>query len=147
MKILYSINYMLRDLYVIEHQSEYLMVYRSSGLNPGRKGRILPFAMLATPSRPTVRGDTPGYIYKEFYFGNHFISHDKQPSNFGPGIAEFLEILEDFLADKFPPEIDCSHIKTYSDVLPIAKAINIELSNAIKGLQPFDWKNLIKDEQ
>ena len=142
MKILYSINYMQRDLYTIEYKSKYLMVYRSSGLNAGRAGRILPFCMLATPSRPTIRGEVPGYIYKEFYFEGVFRSHTKNPSKFGTNIANFLLDIEEFLKDKLPQQIDYSYIDNYKDLLPVAIRINTELEESIKGLKPFDWSTL-----
>ena len=142
MKILYSINYMLRDLYTIEYQSKYLMVYRSSGLNAGRAGRILPFCMLATPSRPTISSEVPGYIYKEFYFDGNFIPHAKNPSKFGSNIANFLLDIEEFLKDKLPQEIDYSYINSYKDLLPVALRINTELEESIEGIAPFDWSTL-----
>ena len=118
------------------------MVYRSSGLNPGRAGRILPFCMLATPTRPTFSSEVPGYIYKEFYFDGNFISHDKNPSKFGDNISAFLLELEEFLKDEIPQEIDYSYINSYKDLLPVAIRINTELEESIKGLKPFDWSTL-----
>jgi len=144
-KVLYSKNYIQRDLYVLEYKDKYLMVYRSSGLNAGRAGRFLPFEMLAESTRITISGPVPGYIYKEFYFNNTYITHGKHPSKFGSGIAEFLLEIEKFLSDKIPPVIDYNNIKNYAQIIPIAEAINIELTEAIKGLKPYDWKELIKE--
>ena len=100
MEILYKKNYMMRDLYVIKHEGKYLMVYRSSGLNEGRAGRILPFEMLAAPQRATISAETPGYIFKEFFFDGMYRNHRKEPHKFGLGITEFLIELEGYLEDK-----------------------------------------------
>ena len=142
MKVLYSKNYIQRDLYVLEHQGKYIMVYRSSGLNPGRTGRFLPFEMLAEPTRATMSGSMPGYIYKEFYYGGRYLSHRKDPQSFKKGIDIFLLEIEDFLSDKIPPEVSYSDIVNYAQIIPIAKAINIELNKAIIGLDPFDWATI-----
>ena len=141
MKVIYSINYIQRDLYVLEYKGKYLMVYRSSGLNAGRAGRFLPFEMLADPPRATMGSEVPGYIYKEFFFNGRYLSHGKHPETFAEGIADFLLDIEDFLEDKRPPEVDYDYIKTYADIKPLAKEINIALDNAIKGLEPYDWKD------
>ena len=134
---------MLRDLYVILYKDKYLMVYRSSGLNAGRKGRILPFEMLAEPERATISAETPGYIFKEFFFDGRFVNHRKEPYKFGPGIAEFLLELEEYLEDKDTEFVPYEHIESYKELLPIAHEINIELNKAIDGIQPFDWKDVI----
>jgi len=139
MKVIYSKNYIERDLYVIEYKGKYLMVYRSSGLNPGRKGRILPFNMLATPERATFSGEVPGYIYKEFYYSNFFINHMKDPAHYNRNIEDFLLELEAFLQDKIPPQINYDYIKTYKDVMQVAIAINKDLKEAISTLEPYDW--------
>lgn len=143
-KLLYKKNYILRDLYVILHEDKYLMVYRSSGLNPGRAGRILPFEMLAAPARATIGGDTPGLIYKEFYFNGRYTSHRKKPHQFGPGIAEFLLELEEYLEDKVTEPVPFEHIESYKELLPTVIEINDELSAAIKGIDPFDWQDVVK---
>ena len=135
---------MLRDLYVILHKCKYIMVYRSSGLNAGRAGRILPFEMLAAPTRATISGETPGYIYKEFYFNGRYLNHRKEPYKFGPGIAEFLLELEEYLEDKVTEPVPCDHITSFKEILPIAEEINDELSAAIKGIDPFDWQDLVE---
>ena len=121
------------------------MVYRSSGLNAGRAGRFLPFGMLSAPERATISSATPGYIFKAFFFDHQWRNHRKEPGKFGPGIAEFLLEIEEFLEDKYPDVVNYDYIKTYKDILPIAKAINVELEKAIKGLSPFDWQDLIKE--
>jgi len=135
----------MRDLYVIEHQDKYLMVYRSSGLNPGRAGRILPFGFLAVPEQATFSGPTPGYIFKEFFFGGRFLSHSKEPSKFGLGIAEFLLELEEFLEGHPTEEVPFEHLKLLTDLLPIADAINKEMTEVIGTLEPYDWQDLIKE--
>ncbi len=142
MKLLYKKNYVQRDLYVIKYKGKYLMVYRSSGLNPGRAGRILPFNMLAAPLRATIGSPVPGYIYKEFFFDNAFCKHYKTPENFGKGISECLIELEDFLTNHPTELVLYDHLETSKDFLPVAKEINIELLKAIKDLEPFDWKDL-----
>lgn len=139
MEVLYSKNYIQRDLYALEYKNKYILVYRSSGLNAGRAGRFLPFNMLAEPTRATMSGPVPGYIYKDFYFKGRFRTHQKQPQKYAPGIAEFLLEIEDFLSDKVPTEIDYSYITNYAQIMPIAEAINIELNEAIQNLEPFDW--------
>lgn len=142
MKVIYSTNYVLRDLYVLLYKGKYLMVYRSSGLNEGRAGRFLPFDMLGDPPRATMSSVTPGYIYKEFYFDGRFINHRKEPHRLSPAIGPFLLEIEEFLADKIPPEVPHKHIKSYKDLLTIARPINVELNKAIGDLKPFDWVDL-----
>lgn len=142
MEVLYSRNYIERDLYVLEYQGKYLMVYRSSGLNAGRKGRFLPFCFLSEASRPTIGSEVPGYIYKEFYFGGKFISHSKNPQRMGQNIGPFLEKIEEDLKNNFPEKVPYGHIKTYKDLRPVAIEINTELREAIEGLEPLDWSTL-----
>ena len=142
MEVIYSKSYIERGLYILEYKGKYLMVYASSGMNPGRKGRILPFAFLADPPRATLRSEVPGYIYKEFYIQGKWTTHDKNPYRFTPFIEPFLEKLEAFLEDKKPPVIDCSHITSHSQIRPIAQDINKEMHSAIGDLEPFDWIDL-----
>jgi hypothetical protein len=146
MKLLYSKNYVERDLYVIEYKNKYLMVYASSGLNPGRKGRILPFAMLANPPRATLSDEVPGYIYKKVYFDSKWVNHRKDPRSLGEFIPAFLLKLEDFVSNHTPVEEDYSYIESYADMRPLVESISIELKSAIKGLKPFDWALLSEDD-
>ena len=144
MQVLYKTSYIERNLYVVEHEGKYLMVYASSGMNPGRKGRILPFNMLKDSASQGFSDDTPGYIFKEFFFEGMWTNHQKRPGHFKPGIAEFLVQLEEFLADHIPEHKPYDHIVTYGDIIPVAADINKELETAIGDLKPYDW-NDIKD--
>jgi len=146
MRIIYSKNYFQRDLYVLEYQNQFLMVYRGSGLNGGRVGKFLPFSFLATPSRATFNAPTPGYIYKEFFFEGHFQYHAKYPEKFGDGIEELLLKIEQELKNDSPDVVDYSHVEKYSQLTPIAAKINAEMLLAIETLKPFDWAT-IKDLQ
>ena len=142
MTLLYSRNYIERDLYIIGYKDKYLQVYASSGMNPGRKGRILPFGGLAAPERATLSGENPGYIYKEVYFSGQWINHRKAPHTLALGIEQFLLDIEAFVSDKSPTFEPYDDIKSYKDLLPLAHEINSELEAAIGGLEPFDWLHL-----
>jgi hypothetical protein len=140
MKVLYKINYVQRDLYVIEYKNKYLLVYRSSGLNPGRKGRILPFSFLAQPKRPQMYA-IPGYIYKEFFYDNSWMNHGKDLSQFGKPCVAFTETLEEFLKDHptTPTNFDMANARAF--IREVA-TINNSIKEAIKDLEPFDWADL-----
>lgn len=140
-QVLYAKSYMDRELYTLLIDGKYTYVYASSGMNPGRKGRIIPFALLATPERATLSGETPGYIYKECYFNGQWVNHRKEPHKLKPEIGELLSEIEQLVANHKPEYEPYDEIKTYADLLPIAKVINIELQAPVQDLILFDWNN------
>ena len=142
MKVLYAKSYIGRELYVIEKDSKYLMVYASSGMNPGRKGRIIPFNFLSVPNRQTTSRGTPGYIFKEYYYQGRFQSHFKDPGRDNETVQKFLLDLEEFISAHAPKEIPYTHLRTSEDILKIAEPINADLVRITEGVEPFDWSNL-----
>lgn len=142
MNVLYAKSYFERELYIIEHENRYLPVYVSSGLNLGRKGRVLPFSSLAVPNRATLSGPIPGYIYKEFYFNKMWVNHGKDPQTFGKGIADFLLELEEYLLKCKPEFENYDHITSYKQIMPIARQCQNDMNKIIQSLEPFDWADL-----
>jgi len=135
-KVLYSVHYFERDLFVIEINGKRTMVYRGSGLNGGRKGRILPFMFLNT--RRTIRGPILGYIFKEFYYEGQFINHHKEPEYFN-GVPQILEEIEKTLERQQPKIIE----QNMEDIEEIATEINTQLYKHMgndKSLY-YDFKN------
>jgi hypothetical protein len=143
MKVVYSKNYVERDLYIIKYKNKYLMVYRSSGLNPGRKGRILPFNFLAENTNYFAI-QSLGYIYKEFFYDGQFIPHSKNLEKFGKECTDFLLKLEDYLKD-YPTERITYDMVDTSLFAKLVKKINKEIKDSINVLEPFDWKELEKE--
>jgi hypothetical protein len=101
-KVLDSIEYIGRDLFVLEVNGKYLNVYRSSGLSgTGHGGEILPFSRLKETESMSFRDNVPGYIYKEMFFGGYWTNHYKDVWMF-PRVGEFMEILKSFLKEIKP---------------------------------------------
>ena len=142
MKVLYARSYIERELYVVEKDGKYLQVYASSGLNPGRKGRILPFAGLADPERATISSEFPGYIYKEIFIDGRWLNHRKEPQRMSPAIGPFLLELEEFLKPNKPEYEAYENIKMYEDIRPVVREINAEMSVFTDSMDPYDWREL-----
>ena len=138
---LYAKSYIERELYLLLIEGKETSVYASSGLNVGRKGRILPFAGLNTENH--FSSPTLGYIYKEWYFNGIYHSHKKQPQSYGQGVAKALLEIEEFLLPFKPPYIPCANIKTYAQLLSIATEINKEMEELSAPFKPFDWSTLV----
>lgn len=125
MKIIYRKDYFQRILYLIKINDYLLPVYKSSGLNGGRVGRILPFSGLNLDDKY----DPLGYIYKEMFYKGKIINHKKQLNRF-PGVVEkMLEIEQLVVDDKYlsVQEYDYPTVKAiYDEIMPIIKAANDE---------------------
>jgi len=101
-KVIYSMVYFKRILFLLKIEDRYTMVYKRSGLNGGKKGTVLPFFFLLDrlPRFSEARnGIVTGYIFKEFYFNKNVVSHYKQMDSFGAGVQSFLNVLEKVLID------------------------------------------------
>ena len=145
-KVIYSTYYFERELFIIEIDGRYTMVYKSSGLNGGRKGRIIPFFYLLSgkPRFGDIRkGINTGYIWKEFYLNKRRKTHHKKPETFGKGIELFLLKLEKELSDFNVPKIE----QDMKDIGKYAKEFNDIAQKYMKilELKPilktnwFDW--------
>lgn len=70
-EVIHSIYYFQRVLFLLKINDRYTMIYKGSGLNGGRVGKILPFFLLLE-DKPTLsdarHNINTGYIWKEFYF-------------------------------------------------------------------------------
>lgn len=147
-EVLYHVSYFERELFLLDINGSYTMVYKGSGLNKGRKGRVLPFCWLKDelPRFSEAReGIIPGYIFKEFFYRGYWKSHRKNLSNFHDSVQNFVEYLEEFLFD-----YDISTSKSFqsdedfNNILSIAKEINKDMKELIKGKEVFDWFSLAK---
>ena len=137
-EVVYSIEYFQRDLFLIKINNKLTTVYRSSGLNPGREGRFLPFLFLNIE----IRGFSSyqlGYIFKEFYFDNRIIPHYKQPQNLNDKITDLLIHIENELSDIRPENSNFS----MDDIKEIAVSINKDIEEHGFKLDDqsnwFDW--------
>jgi hypothetical protein len=145
-EVLHHFHYFERDLFLLKIDNDnYTTVYRGSGLNGGRKGRVLPYSSLH--SGPLHFGDirsgiVQGYIYKEFYIDSAWRSHKKNLNRYAMGTAQFADIIEEKLenydstnSEKYESEED------YNNIKKIAKKINTEFKNKVKELKlkNFDW--------
>lgn len=66
MTIKYQRHYYCRDIFIIEEDSKYILVYRSSGNSgTGHEGDIIPFSGLNSERRDWKV--TPGYLFKEYW--------------------------------------------------------------------------------
>jgi len=144
-KILYSVNYFDRDLFALSINGLHTMVYRASGTNGGRKGRIIPFTGLKDNLprfSEAINGIGPGYIYKDFFYNKAYVSHRKR-FDFYDGVPEFLLYLEDFLKDEKPRILE----EDFEDILSIAIKRNKEIADAIESVENiFDWSSLNKNK-
>jgi len=138
--VLYAINYVKRNLYVLKYKGKYMQVYVSSGLNAGRKGRVLPFGGLNTKS--SYGSPTLGYIYKEFFFNGFWSSHKKTPQDFHKNITPFLLELEDYLLCHKPPYAAYDEPLTFRILKELATTANEDMQKAIGSLEPFDFNSI-----
>ena len=80
LEVLYSKEYIGRIIFVIKYKDKITFVYKSSGLSgTGHGGDIIPFMYLNT--RRTIRGPMFGYIWKEYFKGNKYRTHEKDFCN------------------------------------------------------------------
>jgi len=134
--ILYSTHYFERDLFVLNIDGKTTMVYRSSGLNGGRKGRILPFMYLNTHT--SFSSPSMGYIFKEFLFDKKYQSHKKQPNRF-PGLEKLLVEIEEKISFEQPIIEDIE--PTNKNIEKIAINVNSDLKKILENKTFFDFKN------
>lgn len=141
-KILYQREYFERELYLLEINGKYTKVYKSSGLNNGEKGRIIPFTTLMDhePRFSEIRdGIVIGYIWKEYFYNGYYKVHSKK----------FSEITNTFLK-KIEKKLENINLEKNNDdiknIMTIAKKINIEMTELTNGKKIFDWyeNNLIE---
>jgi hypothetical protein len=139
-KIVYKKYYFERELFVLEIDKKYLLIYKGSGLNGGKKGRILPFNFLQSrrPRFSEARsGVCAGYIFKEIFFNGSYIEHHKKIDDFGLGITSFLSNLETKLSSIIVKEED----QNIDDILEIAQKINDDIFDIVQN-NIFDWNEL-----
>ena len=136
MKVLFKRYYFERELFVIEVDGKVLLVYRASGLNSGRKGRVIPFMMLNTMK--TMSSPPIGYIFKEMFYDNKYINHDKS-FDYYPNIKDFLLKVEDFLEKNHIVEVIEEDIKY---IKKIATKINHTIEDIIRKHKMLDLKDV-----
>lgn len=139
-KVIHSVYYFQRELFLLEIDGRYAMIYKGSGLNGGKVNRILPFHLLQdTPPRfsDSMNGVVLGYIWKNFYYNRQIISHRKRIEDFGEGINLFIEKLEKEL-ENFKVEKNDYHI---NDVQIYAKEFN-DIAN--QYLKVYETKPVLK---
>ena len=61
-KILAQVHYYDRELFALEIQGKYAFVYRGSGLNGGKIGRVLPFSDIKKTKPRGFSDEILGYI-------------------------------------------------------------------------------------
>lgn len=125
-KIRYSKYYFGRDVFLLEINNKFLMVYRSSGKSgTGHGGEILPFMFLI--SEPRFR-EIPGFINKDMYYNSEFISHRKNLKSF-PEAQELMNYLKEYLKDVYSEVIEVPHSR--ENVLKEAREINESIREII----------------
>jgi len=143
-QVAYTKHYFERDLILLEIDGKFTKIYKGSGLNGGKVGRILPYTRLHFgPIRMSdVRnGIIQGYIYKEFLYNDSYEFHGKDMSQYPHEIQDFIDFLEDELKDvkTEPVEQDFEHVQV------IAKEIEEEMRDIIGDSDMFDWYTLVKN--
>lgn len=140
MKLLYAQEYIDRVLFVVEHDGQYINVYRSSGLSgTGHAGQLLPFKDL-TPPRQSVYSlpTNTGYIEKHMFCCGAWHYHRKDLSRY-PVVQQTMEILKDFLKDIAPAAtFVLTENTSLSDWDDYVNATNTALRKARENLTPYD---------
>lgn len=142
--ILYHAHYFERDLFLLNIDGAYTMVYRSSGLNGGRVGRVIPYNWLKdSPVRFSDAREVvvPGYIFKEFFYRGFYKTHGKRLDDFPDEISEFVLKLEELLG-KYDAS-DSEIFEDFEQVMDFAKKINSDMREKIKEMKVFDWYSLV----
>lgn len=128
MTIKYQRHYYDRDIFIIEEDSKYILVYRSSGNSgTGHTGDIIPFSGLNSDQRDWKV--TPGYLFKEYWNGTRWIQHRK---DFEETQKEFLDKIKDSVKDSFPERTEESEDETRSGIYKFAAEINKEIQEILK---------------
>ena len=135
-KVLAQVHYYNRELFALEIQGKYAFVYRGSGLNGGKIGRVLPFSDIKKTKPRGFSDEVLGYIYKEFFYRNRWVTHKKVMDNFEIEIQDFITHLEETL-----PEISPLNNEKITNELVYEKVSVIE--DAVKGIKVFDWYSLV----
>jgi hypothetical protein len=118
------------------------MVYKGSGLNNGRKGRVIPFMFLfdRKPRGLSEYSFPPGYIFKEMYINGKQKSHNKNFEDYPRFFTRFLRQLEEelpSLEQTDPDEFDDNYI------LNKAKYINNRIRDIMKDHGLLDLSDLL----
>jgi hypothetical protein len=149
MKVLWSKEYFGRDLFVLEIEGKVTQVYRSSGMNGGRKGSIIPFwELFDRPPRfnEVLRGIRPGWISKEFLYGESVVNHYKELFVFGESVERMLLEMEDYLKEVSVPVseelINQDILLDTEGMILLCQDINEEMKTAKNGMEEMDWKEL-----
>lgn len=133
MTIKYTRHYYGRDIFIIEEDNKYILVYRSSGRSgTGHYGDIIPFSSLNSEKRDWKT--TPGYIYKEYWNGVHWKSHDK---DFKGVQKQFLDKIKEFVKDTFPEKTIESDDYTRMGMYNFAAKINKEIQKILKDKELY----------
>lgn len=128
MTIKYQQHYYHRDIFIIEEDSKYILVYRSSGNSgTGHCGDIIPFSGLNSEKRDWKV--TPGYLFKEYWDGKQWKSHRK---DFEGTQKEYLLRIKEFVKDSFPEITVESEDDTRSGIYEFAAKINKEIQEILK---------------
>jgi hypothetical protein len=146
-QVLHHVRYFDRDLYLLQiDNNKYTKVYRGSGLNGGRKGRVLPFTHLqdVLPRFSEAReGIVPGYIFKRFFYRERICSHGKHLDSFEEEIGLFCSKLEDLLDSYDISDSEVFNEEQFENILSIAKEINSVMYSKAFNLKNFDYSSLI----
>ena len=133
MKIQYQRHYYQRDIFIIEEDNKYILVYRSSGNSgTGHSGDIIPFSGLNSEKRDWKV--TPGYLFKEYWNGYKWVQHRK---DFDGKQKEFLNRIKDFVKDVFPDKTDESEDETRSGIYKFADMVNKEIQKCLKDKELY----------
>lgn len=143
-RILHQQHYYQRELFALEIDGKYALVYRGSGLNGGKIGKVLPFSYIKTEMArgfsEAITGVGIGWIAKEVFFGERYVDHRKNIKNFGREIEDFVTMLENTLPGITKGEtFEDEYIDT-----DFVKKVSSEINSTIEGMKPFDWKTLTK---
>ena len=140
LELLYQKHYFGRDMFLLKYNDKVIKCYRSSGLSgTGHKGRILPYSRLNIKDTYACSG----YIFKEMYYNNRWINHNKFPERFDNSgtIKNNLIVLGEFLNNKFP--VFEEQMDNIDSILSIASVIESDMESLIKGMEYFDFTDRI----
>ena len=129
MTIAYQRHYYDRDIFIIEEDSKYILVYRSSGNSgTGHGGDIIPFSCLNSCQQDWKT--TPGYIFKEYWNGTRWVSHRK---DFQGSQKDYLLRIKEFVKDTYPDRTEESEDETRRGMYKFADKINKEIYQILEG--------------
>lgn len=148
-KVIDSILYAERELYVLDIDGKRTMVYKSSGLSgTGHGGEYIPFMYLCEGQGLDRIRYSPGYIYKEFYYDGKYLSHRKELDRY-VGVVEFLDTLDNITKTHKPTEDlfykvtdGVTQDKIHDIIWDLSLDINNRIRDNVEGYRPFDWATL-----